>query len=222
MAKQDYVNLVPDYYVEQESLIVNPRFDAAQETVEGEHPLETMAKPIRAKNDVYTQLTSKQVLLTNLPDNFNELKESKSIQDFLHKNVHRDLDVKKVDYISSLGTRDMAEKIAYVKVTLGSKSQAQMVQKRLRKTWISDCLLKVKTAEDAKREHFNNRTVVLSNIPRYLSTEKAMEAFGKNAGKIVGIELPKQKQPWLELSVCPMPSPHVLPHIPQGHRFWHK
>ena len=62
------------------------------------------------------------MLLTNLPDNFNELKESKSIQDFLHKNVHRDLDIKKVDFISSLGTRNMTEKIAYVKVTLGSKS----------------------------------------------------------------------------------------------------
>ena len=57
----------------------------------------------------------------------------------------------------------------------------------------------MKTAEDAKREHFNNRTVVLSNIPRHLSTEGAMEAFGKDAGKIVGIELPKQNVKLKEL-----------------------
>ena len=98
--------------MEPEPLLVNPRFD--REIVEGEHPLETMAKAIRHKNDVYSQLSPNQVLLTNLPDNINELKEFESVPEFLHKNVHRDLDIKKVDFISSLGSKNMAEKTAYV------------------------------------------------------------------------------------------------------------
>ena len=67
------------------------------------------------------------MLLTNLPDNINELKEFKSVPDYLHKNAHRDLDIKKVEFISSLGSKSLAEKTAYVKVTLGSKAQAQLV-----------------------------------------------------------------------------------------------
>ena len=57
----------------------------------------------------------------------------------------------------------------------------------------------MKTSEDAKKEHFNNRTIVINNIPKYMSTEKALDHFGKNAGKIVGIELPRQNLKLKEL-----------------------
>ena len=74
-----------------------------------------------------------------------------------------------------------------------------MVSKQLRKKWVSDCILKVKTVNDVKKEHFNNRTIVIMNIPGHLGTDKAMEAFGKDSGKIVGIELPKQNVKLKEL-----------------------
>ena len=67
-----------------------------------------------------------------------------------------------------------------------------MVKKKLAKTWVGDSLLKVKTQADAKKEHFNNRTVLIQNIPKYLNTDKVLEVFCKNAGTIVGIELPRQ------------------------------
>ena len=153
--------MMPDYHIEPEPLIVNPRLDPSQ-IEEGIHPLETMAKTLRAKNDIYAQLKDNQVLLTNLPPNFNnEYQELADIPAFLHKNVHRDLDILNVEVIDSLGTVGMREKTAYIKVTVGNKRQVEMVRKQLRKTWVSDCLLKVKTPNDAKKEHFNNRTVLI-------------------------------------------------------------
>ena len=65
--KQDYVERLPDYFVETDPLVVNPLIK--KEIVQDEHPIETMAKVIRAKNDVFSQLGSNQVLLTNLPLN---------------------------------------------------------------------------------------------------------------------------------------------------------
>ena len=93
----------------------------------------------------------------------------------------------------------MPETTAYIKVTVANRRQAEMIGKQLRKTWVSDSLIKVKTINDVKKEHFNNRTVLLANIPSYLSTEKAIEIFGKKSGKIVGIELPKQNVKLREL-----------------------
>ena len=151
-----------------------------------------MAKVIRAKNDVYNQLTATQVLLTNLPTDSAQLSDTKYLSDFLHKNVNKGIEVQKVEKISSLESQSLRAKTAYIKVTLASKSQAQMVKKKLAKTWVGDSLLKVKTQADAKKEHFNNRTVLIQNIPKYLNTDKVLEVFGKDAGTIVGIELPRQ------------------------------
>ena len=81
-----------------------------------------MAKKIRTKNNIYAQLTENQVLLTNLPKHFNnEYSELKDIPSFLHNNVHRDLDVKNVEFIDSLGTANLPETTAYIKVTLGNR-----------------------------------------------------------------------------------------------------
>ena len=61
--------MIPDYHVEQERLIVDPRLEKDQ-IKEDEHPLDTMAKAMRVKNDVYAQLQPNQVLLTNLPEKY--------------------------------------------------------------------------------------------------------------------------------------------------------
>lgn len=46
-----------------------------------------------------------------------------------------------------------------------------MVRKALRKTWLHDALLKIKTSEDVKAEAFDNRTVILNGIPKHLRAE---------------------------------------------------
>jgi hypothetical protein len=76
-------------------------------------------------------------------------------------------------------------------VTLGSKRQANLVQKHLRKTWIGDSLLKVKLDADANKEHFDNRTILIRNIPTHMNQRQILETFtGENPGAVVGIELP--------------------------------
>ena len=93
----------------------------------------------------------------------------------------------------------MKEKTAYVKVRLGSKRQAEMVRSKLRQTWVQDSLLKVRTQADAKSESFDNRTVIINGIPKHLRAEAILEYFTKDAGAVVGIELPTQNAKLKEL-----------------------
>ena len=106
--------------------------------------------------------------------------------------MSKGLEVMDMEQIGSLESESLRAKTAYIKVTLGSRSQADLVQKKLKKVWLGDCLLRVKTQSDAKREHFNNRTIIIQNIPKHLTSDRALEVFGKEAGTIVGIELPRQ------------------------------
>jgi len=95
-----------------------------------------------------------------------------------------------VQFKFSLSTNELKQRTSYIKVEVGTKRQAQMVKSNLRKTWLHDSLLKIKTSEDAKSEAFDNRTVILNGLPRHLRVERIMEYFGKGAGAIVGIEMP--------------------------------
>ena len=88
--------------------------------------------------------------------------------------------MKKVDFISSLGTETLSKRTAYIKVQVGSKRQAQMVKSGVRKTWIKDSLLKVRTSQDLKSESFDNRTVIVSGIPKHLSSEKLLDYFARD------------------------------------------
>lgn len=65
-----------------------------------------------------------------------------------------------------------------------------MISSNLRRTWVHDALLKVRTSEEAKQEAYDNRTVILSGIPKHLRPHTIIEHFGKNAGAVVGLELP--------------------------------
>lgn len=68
-----------------------------------------------------------------------------------------------------------------------------MAKSALRKHWIGDSLLKVKTKEDAAREHFNNRTVLVREIPKYLRVEHVLSLFGTRYGAVTNVELPTEK-----------------------------
>jgi len=104
--------------------------------------------------------------------------------------VHQDLQVRDVQFLYSLETQNLPKRTSYIKVELGSKRQAHQVKSALRKTWLHDSLIKVRTQEDAKAEAYDNRTVILHGLPKHLRAEIVLEAFGVQAGAIVGIELP--------------------------------
>ena len=69
----------------------------------------------------------------------------------------------------------------------------------MKKTWLHDSLLKIKTRDDIKQESFGNRTVVIHGIPRHLTSENVLDYFcgdlkekEKLVGAVVGIELPQE------------------------------
>ena len=53
-------------------------------------------------------------------------------------------------------------------------------------------MIKIRTKDDAKSEAYDNRTVIINGIPKYLRAENIIEHFGKNQGAIVGVELPQE------------------------------
>jgi hypothetical protein len=52
---------------------------------------------------------------------------------------------------------------------MGSKRQAHLVEKTLRKHWFGDSLLKIRLQQDAKREAFDNRTIIIRDLPNDLN-----------------------------------------------------
>lgn len=68
-----------------------------------------------------------------------------------------------------------------------------MAKSALKKEWIGASLIKVKTSDEAKREHFNNRTILVREIPKYLRVEHVLTLFGAKYGAVTNIELPTEK-----------------------------
>lgn len=55
-------------------------------------------------------------------------------------------------------------------------------------------MLKVKLDADANKEHFDNRTILVRNIPTHINQRQILETFtGENPGAVVGIELPQER-----------------------------
>lgn len=81
--------------------------------------------------------------------------------------MHKDLEVLDVRYLPAVSTPSQGDRLAYILVTLGSKRQAHMVLKAIRKTWFGDQLLKIRMQDDAKKEVFDNRTILLREIPTH-------------------------------------------------------
>lgn len=190
---------VPDYAVPENRSNITLKIKRDQLS-NNEHPMETMAKANRTMNDIYAQLAPNEVLITNLPSiQTPELASPQSVADFLIKNVHKDLQVKSVSYVDSISTPNLKSRTAYLRVEVGSKRQAHLVKQNLKKVWIHDCLLKTKTVEDAKTEVFDNRTVIINGLPKHLRADQVIEYFGKNAGAVVGLEMPQQNTRLSEL-----------------------
>lgn len=160
-----------------------------------------MAKASRALNDPYRSLSSTQLLITNLPITAsNDLNSESSVKQFLLSTVHKDLQVKSVKFINALEINDMPRRTAFIKVEVGSKRQVEQVRQALRKTWVQDSLLKVKTQSDVKAEAYDNRTVVVQGIPKHMRAEVLLQQlFGEDAGAVVGVEMPQVNQKLQEL-----------------------
>lgn len=112
-----------------------------------------------------------------------------SLKQHLVKLVHKDLVVSDVRYLPALTTASQGDRSAYIMVTLGSKRQAHLSMRALRKTWFGDQMLKIRMKEDAKKEVFDNRTIMLRDIPTHFTQSQIIETFGGDYA-VVSIELP--------------------------------
>lgn len=63
------------------------------------------------------------------------------------------------------------------------------MQRVLGKKWMQDKLLRVRTLKDEKRESFDERTLILSNLKSFWRREDIVNAMHK-FGAITHIELP--------------------------------
>lgn len=81
------------------------------------------------------------------------------------------------------------EAVAYMTVEYESVQDAMKMAKKLKKTWIDDKLIKVRTMKDKHIEHFDNRTVVMKDIPTNIKVRHVLEFF-KTFGVITNIEMP--------------------------------
>ena len=64
------------------------------------------------------------------------------------------------------------------------------VRRALRKEWINDKLLKVRTIEDKNLETHGLRTVILQNIPLSVQPDEIARSLSR-FGAITEVELPK-------------------------------
>lgn len=173
---------------EFESLAI-PETVEIPEGYEREHPFEKSTKDSRAASDVFRRMSDNQLVFTNLPRDCAEFSSPAQVKELLLSQVHKDLDISEIRFLPALTTSEQADRWAYVLVTLGSKRQAHLVKTKLRKHWVGDTLLKVKVAEDANREHFDKRTIVLSGIPNNMTQKQILETFVSDYA-VVNVELP--------------------------------
>jgi len=78
---------------------------------------------------------------------------------------------------------------AYAIVEFELEKSVAPVRRALRKLWVQDRLLKVKTIHDQKDESHKERTVVAHGLPSHLEPAKVAAAFAR-FGAVTAVELP--------------------------------
>mmetsp|Transcript_24320 Transcript_24320/g.37598 ORF Transcript_24320/g.37598 Transcript_24320/m.37598 type:complete len:149 (+) Transcript_24320:472-918(+) len=81
------------------------------------------------------------------------------------------------------------DRVAHVVVTFETPKQMKAVKRGLRKYWIQDKLLKIKTNKDKFTEEHKNRTLVVSGLQSHTTAEDLVNHFGKY-GAITLVEAP--------------------------------
>ena len=121
------------------------------------HPLQLAAEKSRHSTNVIGQLKSNQIALTNLPHGFTIEQAIELCQESVPS-----LEVYSSRTVHSINSDD---KTAFIVLDLAGERQVVDLTKKMRHIWVQDTLIKLRTLKDAKRENFNNRTLVIRDIP---------------------------------------------------------
>lgn len=77
----------------------------------------------------------------------------------------------------SFELRGRTSEVAYAIVDFEFDQHLKAVRRALRKTWLDDRLLKVKTLKDRELESHDNRTMVLEKIPKNFTAEELLNTM---------------------------------------------
>ena len=107
------------------------------------------------------------------------MKQDKSA---LINNIH-------IEYAIVGDDKTIRNKVAYAIVEFEMPKWVTTVRRSLRKVWMSDKLLKVKTLKDRTQETFKDRTVIIDNIPSHITREELADHLSK-FGAVTAVEAP--------------------------------
>lgn len=79
-----------------------------------------------------------------------------------------------MEFIYGLINRD---EVVYVKATFLNKKDALKVKKAINGEWIGDKQLKLRVNDDKVTESFDNRTVVIQDIPSNFNKDDLLDFF---------------------------------------------
>ena len=79
--------------------------------------------------------------------------------------------------------------ISHVLVQFGDQKDAEKVKRSLYNVWLEDKKIRVLNQKDVENETYDNRTIVVMNIPSHYKDKKLLKHF-QDFGAITSIELP--------------------------------
>jgi len=153
------------------------------------HPLEYAAEGLRRSENPYSRMNEKSLLITNFPKDMNITEAY--IKDLCLKHGGENAMIKQIHLQEAMsgGSRECRERTSYAVVEFELERWVPMVRRALRKLWVEDRLLKVKTIKDQKEESHKERTIVAHGIQSHLDVQHLAAAFAR-FGAVTTVELP--------------------------------
>lgn len=125
------------------------------EEVNQKHPAEYAAEKVRERVDYLQHISSNELMLFNLPESITKEK------------VIQLCSVKGVQVINAALTKSLNEnnRYAFAYVQVGTPTMVKTLKDRFRNVWLEDRKVKLKAREDLQYENYDNRTVIIRNLP---------------------------------------------------------
>ncbi|CDW82520.1 UNKNOWN [Stylonychia lemnae] len=167
---------VQDYDVDLNELIISKSIDATEQHRNRQHPTEALIHE-REELDYSKLMGAKDLLLLNLPRDIttDKVKQMCSVKNVIVENVKllRGLD---------------SESIFGAIVTVHFQTQLKPLIESLHNHWIIDKKVKVRTRDQLSYETYNDRTLMISNIPPSYKEDDIIEIFNRY-GVVVRVEM---------------------------------
>jgi hypothetical protein len=168
--------LVPDYAVPDFNATDTTRVTLTTSQLRDKHPTEFATAPRREHE---YRLAKNEAIIFNLPQGTTRVQ----LLDIC--NGAKGVLVISLNIVESLNS----EKPAFAVVKVGTPAQLKGLREALRNCWIKDKKLKLKTQEDLTYETFDNRTIIVQNLPSHIKGHHLIDFFS-NFGAVAGVELP--------------------------------